>query len=205
MPCLDASIHAADPTLDLAVLFVGGASNLPFVALGDSDTVFSGHPVPKQLEQALLDGRTFERMAMDASASQARTSGRLLSGRVSGTSLGTGAELAMRSAILDLRNEKLVARVIGPAASIAFNECVLRDSLATLDGVRLEGTESRPETLQWTALSTSGEPRLAPLPAGWPIEPSPPAPCQGLPPPSAAAARAHRESSACRSPWPSTL
>src|SRR5688572_26120598 len=41
-PCAEASITAADPTLDLAVLLVGGASNLPYIALGDSDVVTAG-------------------------------------------------------------------------------------------------------------------------------------------------------------------
>ena len=33
------SVTASDPALDLAVLFVGGASNLPYLPLGDSDVV----------------------------------------------------------------------------------------------------------------------------------------------------------------------
>jgi S1-C subfamily serine protease len=42
--CSEASVAASDQTLDLAVLFVNGA-NLPYVALGDSDTVSSGQPI----------------------------------------------------------------------------------------------------------------------------------------------------------------
>ena len=41
--CFEASVAAADPTLDLAVLSIGGSS-LPYIALGDSDTVTSGQP-----------------------------------------------------------------------------------------------------------------------------------------------------------------
>jgi len=43
-PCLPATVTAADPALDLAVLFVG-ASDLPYIAFGDSDVVATGQPV----------------------------------------------------------------------------------------------------------------------------------------------------------------
>jgi S1-C subfamily serine protease len=41
-PCAEASVTALDSSLDLAVLFIGGASNLPYIALGDSDVVMPG-------------------------------------------------------------------------------------------------------------------------------------------------------------------
>ena len=44
-PCTEASVTASDPTVDLAVLFVGGSANLPYLALGDSDVVAAGLPV----------------------------------------------------------------------------------------------------------------------------------------------------------------
>ena len=44
-PCAEASVAATDPALDLAVLFVGGASSLPYIAFGDSDVVGPGLPV----------------------------------------------------------------------------------------------------------------------------------------------------------------
>jgi S1-C subfamily serine protease len=40
-PCAAASIAASDPALDLAVLYISG-SNLPYIALGDSDAVAAG-------------------------------------------------------------------------------------------------------------------------------------------------------------------
>ena len=40
-PCAEATIAAADPDLDLAVLYVG-SSNQPYLALGDSDVVTPG-------------------------------------------------------------------------------------------------------------------------------------------------------------------
>lgn len=42
--CLDASVHSADAALDLAVLFVS-ASDLPYVALGDSEVLRNGQGV----------------------------------------------------------------------------------------------------------------------------------------------------------------
>src|SRR5262245_52280098 len=44
-PCTEASVTASDPALDLAVLFVGGSANLPYLAFGDSDVVGAGLPV----------------------------------------------------------------------------------------------------------------------------------------------------------------
>jgi S1-C subfamily serine protease len=43
-PCSEASVYASDPALDLAVLFMSG-SNLPYLALGDSDVVTPGQRV----------------------------------------------------------------------------------------------------------------------------------------------------------------
>jgi len=58
-PCVEASVTASDPALDLAVLFVSG-SNLPYIALGDSDVVTSGlavdalgYPFGREVEVAL--------------------------------------------------------------------------------------------------------------------------------------------------------
>ena len=42
--CFDASVHSADANLDLAVLFIS-ASDLPYVAFGDSDVLRSGQGV----------------------------------------------------------------------------------------------------------------------------------------------------------------
>jgi S1-C subfamily serine protease len=42
--CAEASIYASDPELDVAVLFIN-ATNLPYIALGDSDAVSVGQPI----------------------------------------------------------------------------------------------------------------------------------------------------------------
>jgi S1-C subfamily serine protease len=41
-PCAEASVTASDQALDLAVLFIGGSSGLPYIALGDSDVIAPG-------------------------------------------------------------------------------------------------------------------------------------------------------------------
>ena len=61
-PCSVASLSASDPTLDLAVLFIS-ATDLPYVALGDSDAVSPGlavdalgYPFGRELELGKIAG-----------------------------------------------------------------------------------------------------------------------------------------------------
>lgn len=42
VPCTEAAVAAADRGRDLAILFLNGATNLPYLALGDSDVVVAG-------------------------------------------------------------------------------------------------------------------------------------------------------------------
>jgi hypothetical protein len=87
----------------------------------------------------------------------------------------------MQYGILDLGAEKLVARYLGSAEQLAYNEGVLRDSLASLEGQRLTVDDVVPaERLEWSATATAGSLRL-PLPVGWVVEGSAPTPCAGLP------------------------
>ena len=44
-PCTEAGVAAADRDRDLAILFVSGSTNLPYLAFGDSDVVVAGLPV----------------------------------------------------------------------------------------------------------------------------------------------------------------
>jgi hypothetical protein len=87
----------------------------------------------------------------------------------------------MESAVLDLGAEKLVARYVGPAEQMAFNESILRTSLAELAGDRLLSAELQSvEKLEW---STRSDSHVA-MPAGWVIEQGGPTRCSGLPPPT---------------------
>ena len=45
VPCVDASVAGADRDRDLAILFLNGSTNLPYLPLGDSDVVVAGIPV----------------------------------------------------------------------------------------------------------------------------------------------------------------
>ncbi len=45
VPCAEASVAGADRDRDLAILFVSGSANLPYLPLGDSDVVAAGLPV----------------------------------------------------------------------------------------------------------------------------------------------------------------
>jgi hypothetical protein len=72
---------------------------------------------------------------------------------------------------------------------MAFNESVLRQSLASLEGQRsLVSEPASIEKLEWsTGLPANGQ-RALPLPVGWIVEPSGPSTCPGVPPQNAVVA-----------------
>ena len=153
------------------------------------DRVFSPWTA-KQIERTLVGTDAFERLSVEASESQisSRSSGApLLFGRASGTN--SGSELRMQYGILELGPEKLVARYVGSAEQLAYNESVVRDSLLSLDGQRLIANDAASvERLEWSAAPASANQLNLPLPTGWVVEPGAPAPCAGLPQASALAA-----------------
>src|SRR5262245_6309030 len=132
-----------------------------------------------RLEQELLGTETFERMSNASHESRTtRVDGATaLVGRSSG-SARNGAEMAMAYVLADLGREKMVARFVGTDEQVAFNEGVLRDSLASLEAERrLAGEVDAVEKLEWYAVST--ERRVA-VPVGWIVEPGGPSTCSGL-------------------------
>jgi hypothetical protein len=138
-----------------------------------------------QLERTLLQTESFERLSIDQHQSQnaSLTGGaRLLLGRAGGMALDGGPEIAMQYGILDLGDEKLIARYVGSPEQVAYNESVLRGSLLSLDGQRLMSREPvNPTSVEWGAGGL-------PLPVGWILEPGPPSPCAALRPPDGGAA-----------------
>ena len=98
-----------------------------------------------RVEQELVGTRAFERAGMtrNESRSSRAESVTVLTGRAVGT-IATGADIGMAYAILDLGREKVVARFVGPIEQLAFNESVLRDSLASLEAERLLVGELEP-------------------------------------------------------------
>jgi len=155
------------------------------------DRVFSPWSM-KQLEQALVSTQAFEEITTTNAKSeipQRAGAPPLLVGHASGTVVNSTQEIRIDYAVLDLGQEKLVARYVGTAEAIAFNESVLRDSLASLDGRRFLGGRIEPlEEIDWSpASATNGEP-LVPMPVSWIVEPSGPGGCAGVPPPDAVSA-----------------
>lgn len=87
--------------------------------------------------------------------------------------------------LLNLGSEKLVARYVGPAEWMAFNESVLRESLASLQGQSWGARELVPEKLEWSATRSDADGRgILPVPAGWMVTSSGPSRCPGLPQPA---------------------
>ena len=138
----------------------------------------------RQLERELTTTESFEGIAVEASESQMSKAGGapLLLGRASGTLAGRDQPVRMQYAILDLGTEKLVARYVGSAEQLAYNESVLRDSLQSLEGQRLVTGEVEPiEKLAWSAGSPSQDGLGLPIPSGWVVEPGTISACPGLP------------------------
>jgi len=148
------------------------------------DRVFTPWTLSR-LEQELLQTPTFERVSIAGNESRTMRVGdaTALVGRASG-STRNGAEMAMTYALIDLGRERMVARFVGPAEQLAFNESVLRESLASLDAERLvAGEPEAVEKLQWHTVSAE---RRVPVPVGWSVEPGAPSTCTGLSSPGGA-------------------
>ncbi|HET9360855.1 MAG TPA: trypsin-like peptidase domain-containing protein [Vicinamibacterales bacterium] len=138
----------------------------------------------RQLERELTTTESFEEIAVEASESQMSKAGGapLLLGRASGTLAGRDQPVRMQYAILDLGTEKLVARYVGSAEQLAYNESVLRNSLQSLEGQRLVTGEVEPVgKLAWSAGSPSQDALGLPIPSGWVVEPGTISACPGLP------------------------
>jgi len=138
-----------------------------------------------RLEGELVQTQTFEPLSSATHESRTtRVNGMsVLLGRATGTAQN-GDEVGLAYALLDLGREKIVARFLGSAEQIAFNESVLRDSLASIDAERLSTAEpDAVEKLEWHAVSAE---RRVPVPVGWIVESGSPSTCPGLSNPGSA-------------------
>ena len=139
----------------------------------------------RQIEQTLTGSEAFERLSIAANESQtaSRPGGApLLLGRASGTVAGGDGQVKMQYGILELGSEKLVARYVGPAEQVAYNESVLRDSLLSLEGRRLVAGDFGPlQSIEWSGAPAASSLSGLPLPTGWVVEPGGPSPCGRLP------------------------
>jgi hypothetical protein len=142
----------------------------------------------RRVEEALISTRTFEPSAM--TPRQGRDAAKLsvpdiLLGGAAGTGGEGNREIRMDYAVMDLGPEKLVARYVGPAEAMAFNESVLRESLLSLQGQRFAAAElPSADEVTWSTISDASGRGVLPVPAGWVLEPGRPAPCRGMPAPS---------------------
>ena len=177
----------------------GIADTSPFRARVESDPASAGVALRidrgvspwtvRQIERTLVGTNAFEQMSVEGNESQAVSragAASVLLGRATGKT-ADDPDAGMYYAILDLGGEQLVARYVGSAEQLAYNESVFRGSLSNLEGQRLMSGELIPvDKLEWST-AASGQSSV-PLPAGWVVEPGAPSPCRGLPQASAIAA-----------------
>jgi S1-C subfamily serine protease len=139
---------------------------------------------------ALTGGQAFERFTTTGPPTQRLRQGegrRVLTGHATGT-FADGAPARVEYTVIDLGQEKLLARYLGPPNQLAYNASVYRASLASVeaDVLRREtGPIAGPAS--WVPVD-AGRATISlvglVLPAGWVQEPIGPAPCPGLPPSS---------------------
>lgn len=138
----------------------------------------------EQLERTLLTAGTFEQFQMSGiptrTAARNDAGSRALSGSVGGTDR-RGQPTKMVYSIVDLGKEKLVARYIGAADTVAVNRSILQESLQTLEAGPLITAEVT-NTLHPTLVASPSVP-LA-IVEGWAIESGQPWQCAPQLPPS---------------------
>src|SRR5688572_658696 len=164
-----------------------------------------------RLEEELLRGRAFERLSVTGTvagtASRVTRAGSaaMLSGVASA---GADDETGVAYAILDLGREKLVARFIGSREHVAYNEGVLRESLASLEAEPLIREPDPLARMEWSTTPAGDAQRPLPVPVGWLVESGGPTGCARLSMPEAAgsAVSARDFSVALRvAIWPGTV
>ncbi len=143
-----------------------------------------------RLADALVTGQTLEPLAPEGASSQrARPIGgrRAVVGRVSGT-WPDGTNVRMEYAVIELGEEKILARYVGSPNLMAYNASVFRASLASIEGEALRRhAPTVPRPAAWVpAIGLDPSSLLAEvrIPAGWRQEPDGPLLCEGLPPAS---------------------
>ena len=160
------------------------------------------------VEEAILGGREVPGFAPAPTAAGRRLTFRkhapvaLVAGEppsVVGSAAGTdasGRAFRVEYAVVDRKEEKVVARYLGPADAVAFNLGLLRRSLESLEaepmlrklspGALARAGEAALETVAFP----EGEGRVA-APAGWSREPVTHSPCGSVPPAESGLAVSH--------------
>jgi len=179
----------------------GISDTSPFRARVDSGGPTSATPVLRidrvvstwdlaRLTNALVAQQALEPFAASATAVQRNlllAGRRAVIGHVGGTWLD-GAPARMEFAVIDLGQEKILARYAGPASAIAYNASVFRTSLATIEADALRRQDGAALVASgWTRVAAGAVPSGLtglPLPDGWTREPGSPLSCEGLPAPA---------------------
>lgn len=138
-----------------------------------------------QIETVLISSHTFERFTSSGGTNDTLKSedGQALLGRTVGTIKENGAPYIMEYAILDLGDEKLVARFLGSDEVVAFNASVLRGSLMSLSAEPMMTARVEQDLqVEWTKapLPSPRAPHLV-MPAGWILEEGARVYCPSLP------------------------
>jgi len=138
----------------------------------------------RRLEATLLGTQAFETVPMAARAERIAPrpgSPPILLGAAVGGIPDSAEDVMMDYAVLDLGAEKLIARYVGPAEAMAFNEGVLRESLRSLQAERMLAAGPVPtDEVEWSGVPGLASHDIVPMPAGWVIEPGRPSTCPGL-------------------------
>lgn len=144
----------------------------------------------RRMERTLVESETFERVIVEVDDSRMTSRSGvppLLHGRATGSATVGEQSVRMHYGIVEMGAEKLIARYVGSDEQLAYNESVLRGSIASLDGQRLNAGEAA-SIDQWLPASGAVAALNVPVPAGWVIEPGAPIVCAGLPQASTTAA-----------------
>jgi S1-C subfamily serine protease len=149
-----------------------------------------------QLEQALITSPTFERRPMSPESRRSSRSSNppMIVGRVGDVRDDGSSVRQMAYGVMDLGREKLVARYVGPIEQMAFNESVLRQSLASIEGQRSPLTDTvAADAVMWARTPAANGAGVVPIPSDWVVEPGGPSSCSGLPPPTGTASTFHAD------------
>lgn len=166
----------------------GGAGTQPVLHI---DRVVSPWDASR-LAEALTSSGSIESLTPTGSVTQRNRTfagRRSVLGRVAAT-LPDGTPVRVEYAVLDLGDEKILARYVGPANLIAYNASIFRGSLASLEADPIRRSSAvPPRPTGWVPIAPGSTSRLSGIvvPSGWLLEPGAAAPCHDLPPAAEAA------------------
>jgi hypothetical protein len=151
------------------------------------DRVATPFALPR-LEETLLSSQGYRRVGRWSLGDGLRPAPPALVGTAARNRTSPDPAPTMEYVLLDLGDEKIVARYVGPRLEVAFNRGALRRSLTSLEADSLLTRQlGAPVPLGFSParLPHAGAPSL-PFPSSWVAETVAPAPCPSLPAPDSA-------------------